>query len=91
MLDLARQGRVLLPLRPPHSLMVFYTLAANLGHALRDRSDPAISSTSATGSEVFETMREIAALIDPACFDMDPIAASERMARGGFARSSARR
>jgi len=31
-LDLARQGRVLLPLRPPHVLMAFYTLAGNLGH-----------------------------------------------------------
>ena len=31
MLDLARQGCALLPLRPPHSLMVFYTLAGNLG------------------------------------------------------------
>ena len=30
-LELARQGRVLLPLRPPHSLMTFYTLAGNLG------------------------------------------------------------
>ena len=30
-LDVARQGRVLLPLRPPHSLMTFYTLAGNLG------------------------------------------------------------
>src|SRR5690606_32533783 len=30
-LALARQGRVLIPLRPPHSLMAFYTLAANRG------------------------------------------------------------
>ena len=28
-------------------------------------------------------MREIAALVDPACFDMDPIAVSERMAEAG--------
>ena len=79
-LDLARQGRVLLPLRPPHSLMVFYTLAGNLGHACatdRDLIDIA------TGSDVFEAMREIAALIDPACFEMDPIAVSERMAEAG--------
>ncbi|TGV58335.1 carbohydrate ABC transporter substrate-binding protein, partial [Mesorhizobium sp. M2D.F.Ca.ET.160.01.1.1] len=27
--------------------------------------------------------REIAALLDPACFDMDPIAVSERMAEAG--------
>lgn len=78
-LDLARQGRVLLPLRPPHSLMVFYTLAGNLGHACT--TDPSRDLIDIeTGSDVFEAMREIAALVDPACFEMDPIAVSERLA-----------
>jgi multiple sugar transport system substrate-binding protein len=78
-LDLARQGRVLLPLRPPHVLMVFYTLAGNLGHACAtDPSGDLIDID--TGSQVFEAMREIAALVEPACFEMDPIAVSERMA-----------
>jgi multiple sugar transport system substrate-binding protein len=78
-LDLARQGRVLLPLRPPHVLMVFYTLAGNLGHPCStDPSRDLIDSE--TGSQVFEAMREIAALVEPACFEMDPIAVSERMA-----------
>ncbi|MBN9217477.1 MAG: extracellular solute-binding protein [Mesorhizobium sp.] len=79
-LDLARQGRVLLPLRPPHVLMVFYTLAGNLGRSCA--TDPAGDLIDIeTGSEVFEAMREIAALVDPACFEMDPIAVSERMAQ----------
>ncbi|WP_027163922.1 extracellular solute-binding protein [Mesorhizobium sp. WSM1293] len=77
-LDLARQGRVLLPLRPPHVLMVFYTLAGNLGHpCTTDPSHDLIDIDA--GSKVFEAMREIAALVDPACFEMDPIAVSERM------------
>lgn len=81
-LDLARQGRVLLPLRPPHVLMVFYTLAGNLGRACAN--DPAGDLIDReTGVEVFEAMREIAALVDPACFGMDPIAVSERMAEPG--------
>ncbi|MFC3321727.1 extracellular solute-binding protein [Mesorhizobium cantuariense] len=81
-LDLARQGRVLLPLRPPHVLMVFYTLAGNLGHpCATDPSGDLIDADA--GSEVFETMREIAALVDPACLEMDPIAVSERMAEAG--------
>ncbi|RWC88834.1 MAG: carbohydrate ABC transporter substrate-binding protein [Mesorhizobium sp.] len=81
-LDLARQGRVLLPLRPPHCLMTFYTLAGNLGRPCgTDPSHDLIAIE--TGSEVFERMREIAALLDPACFDMDPIAVSERMAEAG--------
>ena len=77
-LDLARQGRVLLPLRPPHSLMTFYTLAGNLGHACATDPSGDLIDVEA-GSKVFETMREIAALVDPACFEMDPIAISERM------------
>ncbi|PDQ19829.1 ABC transporter substrate-binding protein [Mesorhizobium sanjuanii] len=81
-LDLARQGRVLLPLRPPHCLMVFFTLAGNLGHPCA--TDPSVDLIeSGAGGKVFETMREIAALVDPACFDMDPIAVSERMAEAG--------
>ncbi|MEI9409715.1 extracellular solute-binding protein [Mesorhizobium salmacidum] len=82
MLAVARQGRVLLPLRPPHCLMTFYTLAGNLGHpCATDPSGDLIDVE--TGCEVFETMREIAALVDPTCFDMDPIAVSERIAEAG--------
>ncbi|QKD05065.1 extracellular solute-binding protein [Mesorhizobium loti] len=78
-LDLARQGRVLLPLLPPHSLMVFYTLAGNFGHPCA--TDPCRDLIDAdAGRGVFEMMSEIAALVDPACFEMDPIAVSERMA-----------
>ena len=81
-LDLARQGHVLLPLRPPHVLMVFYTLAGNLGHAcVTDPSRDLIDSEA--GSQVFEMMREIAGLVEPACLEMDPIAVSERMAEAG--------
>lgn len=81
-LELAQRGHVLLPLRPPHSLMVLYTLAGNLEKpcatdASRDLIDLA------TGKRVFEMMREIAALVDPACLGMDPIAVSEAMAATG--------
>lgn len=79
---LAREGRVLLPLRPPHSLMCFYTLAANLGTPCatgpRERGEALIESE--TGRQVFEKIREIADLAGPACLEMDPIAVSERMA-----------
>lgn len=81
-LDLARQGRVLLPLRPPHSLMVFYTLAGNRGHPCATDPSRDLIDIEA-GCNVFEMMREIAALVDPACFEMDPIDVSERMAEAG--------
>lgn len=75
---LARAGKVLLPLRSPHALMTFFTLAANIGRpcsTLQGRfADPE------AGVRVYEMMRELAGHIDPACFDMDPIDASEAMA-----------
>ncbi|RWM75198.1 MAG: extracellular solute-binding protein [Mesorhizobium sp.] len=81
MLELARQGRVLLPLRPPHSLMVFYTLAGNLGRPAIEGHGNHVDP--ATGKQVFEMMREVAALVDPASLGMDPIDVLEEMARSG--------
>ena len=78
-LDLARQGRVLLPLRAPHSLMTFFTLAGNLGTPCASDGGGDLIDRQA-GRAVFELIREMAALVDPACLDMDPIAVSERMA-----------
>ena len=77
-LELARKGQVLLPLRPPHTLMTFYTLSANCGHPCRTEAGQLIHP--AAGAETVEMMREIADLIDPECFEMDPIAVFERMA-----------
>lgn len=81
-LELAEQGRVLLPLRPPHSLMCLFTLAADLGRPCvvegpGDLVDPE------TGQTVLEMLREIAALVGPECLTMDPIAVFEKMAEAG--------
>jgi multiple sugar transport system substrate-binding protein len=79
MLALAREGRVHCPMRAPHSLMTLYTLAANLGApgAVEgpELIDPAI------GLESYERIRELIALVDPACYEMDPIAVFEAMAQ----------
>jgi multiple sugar transport system substrate-binding protein len=80
-LELARQGRVLLPLKPPHVLMTFFTLAANLGTPCATDASELIGREA--GSAVFEMIREIAKLVGPACLEMDPIAVSERMAKEG--------
>ncbi|WP_110749776.1 ABC transporter substrate-binding protein [Phyllobacterium leguminum] len=78
-LELARQGRVLLPLRPPHSLMSFFTLSGNLGHPCASDGPGELIGVE-DGCTVFEMLREIAALVDPFCFEMDPIAVLEKMA-----------
>lgn len=77
---LAREGRVLLPLRPPHSLMTFYTLSANRGNPCEAEEAGDLIDLHA-GCETIELMREIVDLIDPVCFDMDPIAVFEEMAK----------
>ncbi|WP_188345831.1 ABC transporter substrate-binding protein [Phyllobacterium sp. 628] len=81
MLALARDGRVLLPLRPPHTLMTFYTLSGNLGSPCA--TEPGDLIDGENGIRAFEMMCEIAHLVDPGCFDMDPIAVLEKMAEAG--------
>ncbi|WP_209021286.1 ABC transporter substrate-binding protein [Paracoccus ravus] len=81
MLDLARAGRVMIPLRPPHSLMCFFTLAGNLGRPCAIEGDSFVDA--ATGSQVWAMLREISELVDPSCASMDPIAVFEEMAQPG--------
>ncbi len=77
-MDLARAGRVMLPLRPPHGLMTFFTLAAHLGSPCADEAGALINPEA--GIAVFERLRALAGSVDPACFGMDPIAVFEAMA-----------
>ncbi|MDX8465385.1 ABC transporter substrate-binding protein [Mesorhizobium sp. VK23B] len=81
-LELAQQGRVLLPLRPPHSLMCFFTLAADLGRPCAVEGPGDLVGLE-TGETVVEMLREIAALVGPECLMMDPIAVFEKMAEAG--------
>lgn len=59
--------------------MCFYTLCGNLGRPCAVEG-PGDLIGMETGIQVFEMLREIAGLVDPACFEMDPIAILERMA-----------
>lgn len=81
-LDLAKAGEVLLPLRPPHSLMCLFTLCGNLGQPCSvDKDRPFVDAQ--TGVAAIEMIRELAALADPACIEMDPIAVLDRMGENG--------
>ncbi|MBE9637468.1 extracellular solute-binding protein [Salipiger mangrovisoli] len=80
-LRLAEDGRVMIPLRPPHVLMSFYTLCGNLGHPCRvDGSAPFVDRTGAL--RALELLKALADKVDPACFEMDPIAVLGEMAQG---------
>lgn len=80
-MELARRGLVLLPLRAPHSLMSFYTLAANLGTPCAVEGDRLIAPEA--GAAAFEALRALAALVPSSCFEMDPIDVLEAMADAG--------
>jgi multiple sugar transport system substrate-binding protein len=84
LLALARHRRVLLPMRPPHSLMVFYTLCANLGRPC-GAIGPVALIDNEFGAEVLSRMRTLLPHVDPACYDMDPIAALDRMSEANAA------
>lgn len=58
--------------------MTFYTLSGNMGTPCATAPGDLIERQH--GIRVVEMMREISALVDPACFEMDPIAVLERMA-----------
>lgn len=78
---LAKQRRVLLPLRPPHALMSFFSLAGNLGAPCQVDGETLIDP--AIGAQVWDMLRDIADLVDPACAGWDPIAVFEEIARPG--------
>lgn len=74
----ARDGAVIWPLRPPHVLMGFYTLSANLGDPCAVTPGPLVARP--TGQRVLQAMQALADLVDPACRAMDPIAALDALA-----------
>lgn len=76
---LARAGRVLCPMRPPHSLMSLYTLCGQLGAA--GQVEGPLLFDPVTAAPAYELLRELAGVLDAACFDMDPIAVLEAMAQ----------
>jgi multiple sugar transport system substrate-binding protein len=79
MLELAAAGEVLCPLRPPHNLMALFTLSGLSGSPARV-DGPELLAPAGAGI-AYERLRQLAALIDRACFAMDPIAVLERMSR----------
>ena len=79
-LELAKGGRVAIPLRAPHVLMSFLTLVANSGNPVRtDGPGPFVERRA--GVIALERLAALVNLIDPDCFNWDPIDVLERMAR----------
>ncbi len=77
-LALAKAGRVMIPMRPPHSLMTFFTLAANMGTPCASEGPGDLIATEA-GTAVYEKIAELIRFMPKDCFGMDPIAVLEAM------------
>lgn len=75
---LAAEGRLLCPLRPPHNLMSLYTLCGLNGVAL-PVGGPDLFPAAAVAA--YDQLLDLARRLDPACYDMDPIAAFEAVGR----------
>ncbi|MCP4384940.1 MAG: extracellular solute-binding protein, partial [Hyphomicrobiales bacterium] len=75
---LASDGRILCPMRPPHILMILYTLSANLGRP-RNAGGRGDLIDAGTGRHVLDLMQALFATQDPECLTMDPIEVLERM------------
>lgn len=75
---LARAGKVILPLRAPHSLMCVMTLAANLGWQPGGNGEDFMPH--AVGEAAVEQLSELTGHLDERCFSLDPIAALDLMA-----------
>lgn len=80
--ELAAEGRVLIPMRPPHSLMAFFTLAANLGTPCATRGPGDLIAVEA-GNQAYETLASLMRHVPNACYGMDPIAVFEKMSEAG--------
>lgn len=78
-LDLARAGRVALPMRAPHSLMCLYTLCAQMGAPAQ--IDATMLFDESIAADVCERLRALMQYVDPTCYTMDPIAVFEEMAQ----------
>lgn len=74
---LAKDGRLTIPLRPPHSLMSLFSLSGMNGVTLPVDGDELFPVEARTA---YEQLAELATIVDPAAYGQDPITVFEAMA-----------
>ena len=83
-LELARSSAVGFALIPINALMTYFGLARNAGYSIAEGD---LLMAPEQSSEILETIREIVALMDGRCLDLDPIGIYEWMGRNADAPS----
>ena len=76
-IDLARAGKVTMPLRNPHTLIAFLWIARNHGFAIAETQKFFMNRADAITT--LERFKSLADHLDPVCQTMDPIAIYDRM------------
>jgi multiple sugar transport system substrate-binding protein len=86
-LALAGEGRVALPLRPPHSLMSLYTLCGQVGESCR--AEGPVLMPPATGERAYDLLAELVARVPANSFALDPIEVLDAMGTAASATACA--
>ena len=79
LMALGELGQLVVPMLEPHGLIAYFTLAANLGTPCATLPGDMIGLDA--GIAVYDRLAALAAHLTPSNFAMDPIAASEALAR----------
>lgn len=75
--ELARQGRVLIPLRAPHALIALIWIANNHGYRVAESRDRFMADDEL--KHALRCLQRVVDEIDPVCFDWDPIAVQDAL------------
>ena len=76
-MELAREGRVAMPLRAPHALMCLFSLVALMGRPANVHGPQLFELEPAC--DAVERLRTLMQLMDPVCQEQDPIAVYDAM------------
>lgn len=76
-LDIAREGQVIMPLRSPHTLMAFFWFARNRNAPVAQNPDQFMNYDDIT--TVLDQFSELVNCVKSDCFEMDPIAVYDLM------------
>lgn len=77
LIDLAKQEKVIWPLKPVHAISSFYSIYNNIGVIFNPSNRDFIVKDQ--GIETLKMMKNIADLLPKECFEMDPIDTAESM------------
>lgn len=78
----ARAGEIALPLRSPHTLMVYMSIAGGLGADMNATGDGMLFPLEA-GRQAFALMLDLFAHLDPVMLESDPISCLEMLSEPG--------